>query len=337
MLKFFFLFSLFANQNSYDFISLDKIEKEHSKITDEIFDLNQIIEIQNVGIKTFETEIINLDKDINIKNELLNQRLKILFMFLIPEDLYFLNSLKNFEDYDLLSSYAKYLYKKDIIDLENLKLKIYKLNDLRLVLEAEKQSIDEKKLKLNNKLKDLELIYNQKKILIKKIQNDKNNAKAYSKRFLDSEKQISKIIKPKDNIKKLEFESLNKLIKPIKSKTKIIKKFGKNWDSKLRNWVFNNGLLLKVNYSENIYAVKKGTVKFSGWLTGYGKVVVISHDEGLFSVYAHLLKALVNENSVVESGALIAYAGDTGSVNEASLYFELRFYANNIDPSWLFE
>jgi len=339
MLKFFFVYFILLAQdnNSFDLNSLDNIEIKHSKIRDEVYDLNQIIEVQALTIKTFENEIISIDKEINIKKEFLNQRLKILFMFLVPDELYFLYSLKSFEDYELLSSYSKYLYKKDIEEIETLKAKIYKLNDLRLLLEKEIQNIDEKKVKLSLKLEELETLLTQKKSILKKIENDKNKMKAYKKRINTSDEKISKILKSKDDNKTNEYKNLFTLKKPIKAKVRILKKYGKQWDSNLRNWTFNNGILLKTSYGESVYAVKKGTVKFSGWLPGYGKVLILAHEEGLFSVYAHLLRSLVNEGSMVEASEIIAYTGDTGSVKEASLYFELRFYANNIDPSYLFD
>ena len=79
-----------------------------------------------------------------------------------------------------------------------------------------------------------------------------------------------------------------------------------------------------------------GSVSFSGWILGYGKVLILSHKNGFFSVYGHLSRAVFNTGDIVSKGAVIAYVGDTGSVESPSLYFELRQGRNNIDPTPLF-
>jgi septal ring factor EnvC (AmiA/AmiB activator) len=124
------------------------------------------------------------------------------------------------------------------------------------------------------------------------------------------------------------------MIAPIKGK--LISSFGRVWDQRIRNWTYNKGVTLACEYGKEVRAVDAGSVSFSGWILGYGRVLILSHKNDVFSVYAHLSRVVFNTGDIVSKGAVIAYTGDTGSVENPALYFELRQGRNNIDPRPLF-
>ena len=84
-----------------------------------------------------------------------------------------------------------------------------------------------------------------------------------------------------------------------------------------------------------IYAAKSGTVVFSGFgqsgsgYGGYGDVVVIRHDDGYYTLYAHNSKLLVLKGQRVEQGQKIALAGDSGDADGCHLHFEVRDRTSN--------
>ncbi len=82
-----------------------------------------------------------------------------------------------------------------------------------------------------------------------------------------------------------------------------------------------------------IYAAESGTVSFAGESGGYGNLIKITHQNGYVTYYAHLSKILVPENSVVQRGQVIAYAGSTGLSTGPHLHFEVRKNNEPIDPS----
>ena len=70
----------------------------------------------------------------------------------------------------------------------------------------------------------------------------------------------------------------------------------------------HNGLDLKVNIGDTIVAAFDGKVRIVKYeRRGYGKYVVIRHDNGLETVYGHLSKQLVEENQLVKAGEVIVW------------------------------
>ena len=116
------------------------------------------------------------------------------------------------------------------------------------------------------------------------------------------------------------------------SSTKITSPFGPRWRR------MHNGLDLKVNIGDTIVAAFDGKVRIVKYeRRGYGKYVVIRHDNGLETVYGHLSKQLVEENQLVKAGEVIGLGGNTGRSTGSHLHFETRFLGMAINPIYMFD
>ena len=114
--------------------------------------------------------------------------------------------------------------------------------------------------------------------------------------------------------------------------TKITSPFGPRWRR------MHNGLDLKVNIGDTIVAAFDGKVRIVKYeRRGYGKYVVIRHDNGLETVYGHLSKQLVEENQLVKAGEVIGLGGNTGRSTGSHLHFEPRFLGIAINPIYMFD
>ena len=114
--------------------------------------------------------------------------------------------------------------------------------------------------------------------------------------------------------------------------TKITSPFGPRWRR------MHNGLDLKVNIGDTIVAAFDGKVRIVKYeRRGYGKYVVIRHDNGLETVYGHLSKQLVEENQLVKAGEVIGLGGNTGRSTGSHLHFETRFLGIVINPVYMFD
>ena len=114
--------------------------------------------------------------------------------------------------------------------------------------------------------------------------------------------------------------------------TKITSPFGPRWRR------MHNGLDLKVNIGDTIVAAFDGKVRIVKYeRIGYGKYVVIRHDNGLETVYGHLSKQLVEENQLVKAGEVIGLGGNTGRSTGSHLHFETRFLGIAINPIYMFD
>ena len=114
--------------------------------------------------------------------------------------------------------------------------------------------------------------------------------------------------------------------------TKITSPFGPRWRR------MHNGLDLKVNIGDTIVAAFDGKVRIVKYeRRGYGKYVVIRHDNGLETVYGHLSKQLVEENQLVKAGEVIGLGGNTGRSTGSHLHFETRVLGIAINPIYMFD
>jgi murein DD-endopeptidase MepM/ murein hydrolase activator NlpD len=109
---------------------------------------------------------------------------------------------------------------------------------------------------------------------------------------------------------------------------RIIAAFGKRPDG-----THNDGINLAVPQGTEIHAAEAGRVAYAGnELKGYGNLILVRHDNGWVSAYAHAEKMLVKRDDVVKRGQVIAKAGKTGSVDQPQVHFELRQGSKPVDP-----
>lgn len=95
----------------------------------------------------------------------------------------------------------------------------------------------------------------------------------------------------------------------------------------------NKGLDIAGVTGQSIQAAASGKVIYSGSdLRGYGKLVIIKHNQNYLSVYAHNSQILVKEGQQVSRGQKIAEMGNTDS-STVKLHFEIRHQGKSVDPA----
>ncbi|ORT56109.1 transglycosylase family protein [Streptomyces sp. CB03238] len=108
------------------------------------------------------------------------------------------------------------------------------------------------------------------------------------------------------------------------------RKAGAAWSSG-----YHTGVDFPVPTGTAVKAVAPGRVVSAGWGGAYGYQVVIRHEDGKYSQYAHLSALTVREGQRVSSGQRIARSGSTGNSTGPHLHFEVRTgpgYGSDIDP-----
>lgn len=104
-----------------------------------------------------------------------------------------------------------------------------------------------------------------------------------------------------------------------------------------RRFRFHYGIDLKLNTGDPVVSAFAGKVRIIDFeARGYGHYVVIRHDNGLETVYAHLSRVLVALDQTVEAGEVIGLGGNTGRSTGPHLHFEVRFLGNALNPARLF-
>jgi murein DD-endopeptidase MepM/ murein hydrolase activator NlpD len=81
-----------------------------------------------------------------------------------------------------------------------------------------------------------------------------------------------------------------------------------------------------------IRAAASGTVIYTGWLGGYGNLIVIDHGAGLATAYAHMSGYAASTGQPVAQGQTIGFVGCTGHCFGSHLHFEVRVNGAPVDP-----
>jgi murein DD-endopeptidase MepM/ murein hydrolase activator NlpD len=112
----------------------------------------------------------------------------------------------------------------------------------------------------------------------------------------------------------------------------LTSEFGIRRDPMTRRWVEHEGVDIAAPEGTTITPLRSGEVVYSGWQSGYGKMVVVRHDDGTETVYGHSSKLLVQTGQRVTEGTPLAEVGSTGRSTGPHLHFEVRKNGHAVDP-----
>ncbi|MBR6672062.1 MAG: peptidoglycan DD-metalloendopeptidase family protein [Alistipes sp.] len=100
----------------------------------------------------------------------------------------------------------------------------------------------------------------------------------------------------------------------------------------------HQGTDIDLETGEPIYATFDGRVRITTYIRyGYGNLVVIRHDNGLETYYAHLSEINVKPNQWVTAGQVIGKGGNTGRSTGSHLHYEIRYKGQTFDPERLID
>ncbi|NQV18535.1 MAG: peptidoglycan DD-metalloendopeptidase family protein [Armatimonadetes bacterium] len=222
-------------------------------------------------------------------------------------------------------------YDKQVSNLDNIKTNLEKKQK-----KDEKYYLDVKWSKTITQKKKKQ--YSQK---VDKLENDivmlQEEKKAAEKWKFELEREAKAL---DDLIAKLQAEivaqdysfqfSTPRLIWPVQGE--ILKYFGEQKSSSYNVTIFNNGIDIGVDKGAEVVSVEEGVVAFAERYGNSGKMVIIDHKNGFFSLYSHNSVLLVSKGDNVEKNQVIALSGSTGLVEQPVLHFELRKRGTPVNP-----
>jgi murein DD-endopeptidase MepM/ murein hydrolase activator NlpD len=111
----------------------------------------------------------------------------------------------------------------------------------------------------------------------------------------------------------------------------ITSNFGfRRWGRRLK---FHFGTDIRMEVGDPVYAAFEGVVRIAKRSADYGYVVLIRHNNGLETLYAHFSQLLAYPGQPVKGGDIIGLAGSTGRSTGPHLHFEVRFLGEKINPA----
>jgi murein DD-endopeptidase MepM/ murein hydrolase activator NlpD len=108
--------------------------------------------------------------------------------------------------------------------------------------------------------------------------------------------------------------------------------YGLREDPFVNEEAFHGGVDIETKEGKLVRASRHGQVVYAGVANGYGLLVVVVHDLGYYTLYAHLSEILVEEKEYVDTGDVLGMAGSTGRSTGPHLHFEIRRYRQPLNP-----
>lgn len=311
---------------------------------------NQKIRNVTTQVKTLEKEITNLDGEIKAtesaiivkteelaaaeikigeKNELLNQRLRVMYK---TGSVGYLEVLFGAEDFtDLLSR----------IDM----LQKILVHDQNLIqsLKEQRDIIEQKKVELETIKDDLLALFKSKIAKQNELNVALNNLVAYKKELINDEVALVEMEdalldeanKLTEIIKNLELAATyvgGEMMWPVPGQYLITSPFGNRLHPISKQYKMHTGIDIAGPKGTPIVAAQTGTVVYANWFGSYGKAIIVDHGGGITTLYAHNDAINVSVGSVVKKGDNIALLGSTGYSTGPHLHFEVRINGEYVEP-----
>ena len=216
------------------------------------------------------------------------------------------------------------------------------LKDAEKALEEKKKESSNLIWKTKKKRQELDAQERKQKALINEIkENKKMHLQALddlNDRAQQLQRLIEKLLKDEISFPMIIvplYEQRGKLPWPIEGA--VVSTFGRKVHPQFRTVTFNNGIEISPPKNQGIVkAIHPGKVVVCDYLKGFGNVIIIDHGMSFHSIYGHCAEFLVKNGNLVKTGQPIAIAGDTGSLEGVTLYFQITSKAKPIDPlKWL--
>ncbi|HIF28971.1 MAG TPA: hypothetical protein EYQ40_10700 [Candidatus Marinimicrobia bacterium] len=117
---------------------------------------------------------------------------------------------------------------------------------------------------------------------------------------------------------------------------RVVKRFGRTWNSERKTTTENPGIDIKGKPGSPVRSVIGGIITTITYIRGYGTTIIIDHGGGFYTVYSHVTNVETNEENEVQAGDIIAYMGNAGSIDGSKLHFEIWGHGQKLNPEkWL--
>jgi murein DD-endopeptidase MepM/ murein hydrolase activator NlpD len=207
----------------------------------------------------------------------------------------------------------------------------------RNALQTAKADQEADRAELTAKEADLQKQIDESLTLLKQIEEDLNTAKE----LYEQEKKEAAAIQAEINKKVAELKKqqggssvkgTGALTWPVPASNIVTSKFGRRYHPVYKEYRMHYGVDIGAPQGVSIVAADRGTVITAKYSSSYGNYIVVSHGNGMTTLYAHMSAMLVKVGATVEKGQAIGKCGSTGASTGPHLHFEVTLNGTRVDP-----
>ncbi len=345
-------------QQRLDSLKADKadLEKYVQELDKNVLEVEEMIQTLEDSMAAKQSEVLLVQEELSVYRKIQKEqqeamKLRIQFMYENSETQYveMLFQAENLVDFLKRSEYISEMIRYDREQLEAYQKTCQDVVDTETRLLAEYDELEVLKEVNEASLQDLEQLVAVKNQEIKDFTDRINDAQKEVNEYTSSLKEQEALIKQiEDAIRKEEEEAKKKeeqnkvnantgqigvkFIWPIPDSTRITSRFGPRKAPVAGASDYHKGVDVGAPKGTPIYAAAGGTVVISTYNYSAGNYVMINHGGGVYTVYMHASKLLVEVGDKVKQGDKIALVGTTGYSTGNHLHFGVRINGTYYDP-----
>ena len=335
--------------------NLTKVKKEEESVISKIEDISSNINNKKKELSQYNNRISQTSgkiKSVSKEVRLINDRLEISQKYLEEHivDLYkrqynndamMLVSANDYSDLIRKSRYISLAAYHNSKVLDEYKAELTKVNSEKSKLEKLQAKLKTNKDDIRKKKNEFQADLAEKdKLLIEVRDRRISQEKKIKDLEISSRKIMSMVNKLKTN--EMPKSILGKGFKSLKGqlpwpvKGELIASFGKYKDSEFDIAGFRNGIEIKVNSGDVVQAIAGGRVVYANRYEGFGNMMIIDHGSGYHSLYGNLSEMSLEKGNLLINGMNVGKVSASTNLKVPSLYFEIRYKGNPINPmDWL--
>lgn len=295
---------------------IKEIAQQKARLQDRLYS-------REAAVRETAQDVLELEKRSDDQRDLLAARLRQLYQSRAQKELAWIFSAKSPVELDRNRRYLR-----KMVDSDHRQLSEY-LHQLR--------SLQKKKVELAGLVRNLLAVQksaqSQERELTDQMR-EKSKLVGELRRAKDS--QISTLKSLRENGGDAEaldfafFERKGTLRPPIDAK--VVREFGTFVDPEYRYRLMYKGNFYSSPAEQPVTAVFAGQVAVAEKIPGYGPCVIVDHGDNYYSVYAFASRLNVRPGARIKEGDIVAYSGRSSPLFGPGLYFEIRHFADAIDP-----
>ena len=319
------------------------------KAENELAELNTKITNLTASIKEKSTQIQNKKNEYEKKEEILKQRMVVLYEAGQTSYLEVLLTSKSITDFISKYYIMTEIAEADTNTLKEIETARKEIEETKKKLEEEKKQVDEAKKEKTEKTNELIKAKNEKQAKVnslsdeeKKIQGEIEEYDATISRLAELERKASQAANSQSSNSQTNTSAASsavavvsgngKLAWPIPGYNSITSYYGYRIHPIYGVYKLHNGIDVGAPSGAKFVAADDGTVILAEDYGGYGNCVVISHGNGMCTRYAHGTSILVSVGQKVTRGTPVLTVGSTGLSTGPHAHFEVSINGSTVDP-----